>query len=105
MPRKSFATIYKAFLRPLLNDDGIISDQPHNLSFCKKLESVQHKAALAITGAIQGTSGNKIYEELGIEPLKARRWHMRLSFMFKIMKEEAPNYLINLIPKCNQTVR
>ena len=30
---------------------------------------------------------------------------MRLSFMFKIMKEEAPNYLINLIPKCNQTVR
>ena len=25
--------------------------------------------------------------------------------MFKIMKEEAPNYLINLIPKCNQTIR
>ena len=25
--------------------------------------------------------------------------------MFKIMKEEAPNYLVNLIPKCNQTIR
>ena len=25
--------------------------------------------------------------------------------MFKIMKEEAPNYLMNLIPKCNQTIR
>ena len=25
--------------------------------------------------------------------------------MFKIMKEEPPNYLINLIPKCEQTVR
>ena len=25
--------------------------------------------------------------------------------MFKIMKEEAPNYLINLIPKCEQTIR
>ena len=25
--------------------------------------------------------------------------------MFKIMKEEAPNYLMNLIPKCNQTTR
>ena len=25
--------------------------------------------------------------------------------MFKIMKEEAPNYLINLIPKCNRTIR
>ena len=25
--------------------------------------------------------------------------------MFKIMKEQAPNYLINLIPKCEQTIR
>ena len=25
--------------------------------------------------------------------------------MFKIMKEEVPNYLINLIPKCEQTIR
>ena len=25
--------------------------------------------------------------------------------MFKIKKEEAPNYLMNLIPKCNLTVR
>ena len=25
--------------------------------------------------------------------------------MFKIMKEEAPNYVINLIPKCEQTIR
>ena len=25
--------------------------------------------------------------------------------MFKIMKEEAPDYLINLIPKCEQTIR
>ena len=58
-----------------------------------------------ITGAIQVTSHNKIYEELGIESLKTRIWYRRLSCMFKIMKEEAPNYLINLIPKCNQTIR
>ena len=58
-----------------------------------------------ITGAIQVTSHNKIYEELGIESLKTRTWYRRLSCMFKIMKEEAPNYLINLIPKCNQTIR
>ena len=25
--------------------------------------------------------------------------------MFKTIKEEAPNYLINLIPKCEQTIR
>ena len=58
-----------------------------------------------ITGAIQSTFHNKIYEELGIESLKARRWYRHLSCMFKIMREEAPNHLIKLIPKCNQTIR
>ena len=66
---------------------------------------MQHKAALAITGALQGTFRNKIYEELGIESLTAREWYRRLSCMFKIMKEEAPNCLINLIPRCNQATR
>ena len=65
------------------------------ISFFEKLESVQYKVALAITGAMQSTSRNKTYEELGIESLKGRRWYRRLSCMFKIMKEETPNYLIN----------
>ena len=54
---------------------------------------------------MQGTSHDKIYEKLGIESLKARRWYRRLSCMFKIMKELAPNYLLNLIPKFNQIIR
>ena len=54
---------------------------------------------------MQGTSRNKIYEELGIESFKAGRCYRHLSCMFKIMKEEAPNYLIHLIPKCNETIR
>ena len=65
---------------------------------CEKLESLQYKAALAITGVIQGTPRNKIYEELGIESLKSRGWHRRLSCMFKIMKEEAPNCRYSHIP-------
>ena len=45
-------------------------DQPQNESFCEKLESVQYKATLAITGAIQGSSCKKLYQELGLESLK-----------------------------------
>ena len=56
LPRKSLITIYKAFLRPLIDYGDIIYDQPQNESFCEKLESVQYKAALAMTGAMQGTS-------------------------------------------------
>ena len=105
LPRKSLITIYKVFLRPLIDYGDIIYDQPNNNSFCEKLEVIQYKAALAITGAIQGTSRDRIYAELGLESLKDRRWYKRLTCMFKIMNEQAPHYLINLIPKCNQSIR
>ena len=52
---------------------------------------------------LQGTSREKIYQEFGVESLKCRRW-FRLCCMFIIMKNEAPNYLISLIPKCEQTI-
>ena len=105
LPQKSLLTIYKAFLQPLVDYGDIIYDQPQNESFCEKIESVQYRAALAITGAIQGTSRDKLYHESGLESLKSRRWYKRLSCMFKIMKREAPNYVINLIPRCKQTIR
>ena len=103
LSRKSWLTVYKVFLRPLIHCGDIIYDQPHNSSFCEKLESVQYEAALAITGAIQGTSREKIFQELGLESLKSRRWFRHLSCIFKKMKNEAPNYLISLIPKREKT--
>ena len=68
LPRKSVMIIYKAFLRSLIDYGNIIYDQPQSDCFCEKLEPVQYKAALAITGAMQGTSRDKIYQELGLEP-------------------------------------
>ena len=73
LPRKSLITIYQAFSRPLIDCGDIIYDQPQNDSFSQKLESIQYKAALAITGAIQGTSCDKIFQGLGLESLKSRR--------------------------------
>ena len=105
MPRKSLVPIYRAFLRPLIDYRDIIYDQPQNESFCEKLESVNYKAALAIGSAIQGISRDKMYQGLGLGSLKSRRWYKRLSCMFKIMKENTPSYLINLIPKCEPTIR
>ena len=89
-------TIYKTFLRPLIDYGDIIYDQPQN-------ESLQ--AVIAITGATQGLPCEKIYQELGLESLRSRRWYKCLSCMFKIMKEQAPNYLINLVLKCETNAR
>ena len=60
---------------------------------------------LANTGAMQGTSRDKIYQELGLKSLKSRIWYKRLICMLKIMKKEAQNYLMNLIPKCKVALR
>ena len=72
---KSLLTLYKAFLRPLIDYGDIIYDQPQNESFSNEIESVQYKAAVAITGAIQGTSYDKLNQELVLESLKSRRWY------------------------------
>ena len=94
----------KHFLRTLFDYRDIIYDQLQNESFCEKLKSVQYQVALAMAGAIQGTSLDKIYQELGLESFKPRKWHKHLSFTFKLMKEKPPNYLINLVPKCKPTI-
>ena len=92
-------------MRPLTDYGDIIYDQPQSESFCEKLESIQYKVALAITGAIKGSSREKIYQELGFESLKSRRWYKHLSCMFNIMNDKAPYYLKNIIPKCHQSTR
>ena len=68
LPRISLVTIYKAFVRPHLDYGDILYDQAFNNSFHDRLESFQNNACLAITGAISGTSREKLYQELGLEP-------------------------------------
>ena len=66
-------TIYKSFKRRLFDFADVIYDQPFYASFAKKIESVQYNAALAITGAIKGSSREKLYQELGLEYLYRTR--------------------------------
>ena len=68
LPRFAILTIYKTFIRPHLNYSGIIYDQVYNASFHQKLEQLEYNACLAITGAIRGTSKEKLYEELFSSP-------------------------------------
>ena len=62
--RQSSGTLYNAFTRPDLNFGDIIYDQTYNESFHQKMESIQYKAALAITSAIRGTSRENLYQAL-----------------------------------------
>ena len=98
LPRSSLITIYKSFVRPHLDYGDVIYDQPNNESLADKIESVQYDSALAITGAIRGTSKTKLYNEVGLESLKDRRWMHRLCYFRKIFSTHAPSYLFDYIP-------
>ena len=80
----------------------MIYDTAHNGSFKSKLESIQYNAALAVTGAIKGSSTDKLYQELGLESLSMRSWYRKLNPLFKIIKTESPPYLFNLVPNNNR---
>ena len=69
LPRSALIRIYKAFVKPYLDHGDILYDQTYNMFFHHKLESIQYNACLAITGAIRGTSKEKLYQELRLESL------------------------------------
>ena len=101
MPRDSLVTIYKSFIRPHLDYADVIFDKPSNATFSNRIESAQYNAALAITGTIRGTSKEKLYQELGFETMKERRWLQRLCCFYKILNNQAPAYLYSLLSPPN----
>ena len=76
----------------------MIHDQPENESFSSKIESVQYNASLAIRGTIRGTYQEKLYQRLGLESLRTRRWLKRVCYFYKPIKIQKSLYLFNLIP-------
>ena len=103
IPRTALLTIYKSFLRPHLDYGDVIYDRLFNESFQSKLESARYNVALAIKRAIKGSSREKLYQELGLESLKARRWYQKLCLFFKLKKNKHPYYLFDIIPKILST--
>ena len=68
-------------------------DKPNNETFQNKIEKVQYRACLAITGTIQGTSKENIYDELSLHSLTNRQWYNKLIFFYKIVNGLLPDYL------------
>ena len=61
------------------------------------MESIQYNACLVITGAIRGTSREKIYQELGLESHQLRRWYRKLCLFYKVFKNKHSKYPFYLV--------
>ena len=68
----------------------------YNNSFQQRLESLHYKTSLAITGAINGPSTEKLYHELGLESLQNRRWFRKLSVFYKTVNGQSQNIYLTL---------
>ena len=103
LPRKALINVYKSFVKPHLDYGDVIYDKPNTASFINKIETIQYNAALAITGAIKGTSREQIYNELGFESLDRRRWYRKMLLFWKILNDYTPSYLKNPLPMLQNT--
>ena len=81
---------------PILEYGNIIWDNCDDY-LESKVEKIQKRAARIITGAIIRTPTEVMYKELGWESLKVRRKNLRLQFLHKIIKNETPSYLGNVV--------
>ena len=84
LSHNALLTIYKSFIRPHLDHGDIVYDKPSNDNFQNKMEKVQYRACLAITGGIQGTSRERLYDKLGLHSLVKKRWRNKLAFFIKL---------------------
>ena len=108
LPLKTLDQMYKALVRSHLDYCDIIYHIPPKINppplfptfnaQMEKLERVQYQAALAVTGAWQGSNYSKLVEELGWETLSDRRRCRRILQIHKIMNNKTPFYLNNKLP-------
>ena len=64
LPRPILMTMYKIFVRAYLDYGDMIYDEAY------KLEAIQCDGCLALSGAIRGSSREKLYLELDLESLQ-----------------------------------
>ena len=87
---------YRSFIRPHLDYSDVTYDQDSNASYSNKIELVQYDVAL--TGAIKGSSRDKLYQELGLEYFQQRKRIRRLCLLYRFLSAEQTSHIHNLFP-------
>ena len=73
------------------------------MNICNKIKSLQHNAALVITGAIRGSSKEKLCQGTGFQYLKFKKMVKETLSFYKINVNKPPNYLYNFVSTINQS--
>ena len=106
--------MYKMSVRPHFDYCDVIYHMPQLTnpldstitlnSLMERIEKNQYQAALAITGAWQGSNRNTLYDELDWESLSDRRWSRSVIQLFEIRSNMPPPYLRDNLPRLRRLV-
>ena len=102
LDRLTLERVYQSFVRSKLEYASIVWDNCTNEQR-NQLEQVQYRAGKIVSGAINRTSKDLVYQELGWQSLEERRHTQRLKVFHKMFYGKAPTYLQNEIPIPNPT--
>ena len=98
--RNSLISFFTSYIRPILEYGNVVWDNL-NKQEADLLESIQLDAARIITGLRRGTSHAILYKELGWVPLSERRKNHKLIHFYKILNNDTPSYINNIIDHYN----
>ena len=91
------------FIRSWLDYADTMYDQAYNSAFHDQLQSAQYNSCLTTTGAIRGTSTDKLCQELGLESFKSRHWSRKLCHRYRY-NEKSPSYLFKYLISTGFTI-
>ncbi len=97
LKREYLEKIYFTFIRPILEYSSEVWDNCGHLN-SDRLEKIQLEAARIVCGFTSYASLETIYKETGWEKLATRRKVRKILMFYKIVKNQAPDYLQDLLP-------
>ena len=95
--RKTLEILYKSYILPHLDFSDVVWDNC-SAALSNALENIHLDALRTITGAVKGTSHEKLYKESGFISLHERRKRHKLIVFFKLVNGLLPTYLNCYIP-------
>ena len=97
LDRKTLEQIYFSYIRPIMEYGNLLwtnyTDELEN-----DLEKLQLEAMRIITGAVKGTHHRLLYNESKWHTLSERRRNSQIILMKKMINNEVPTFLSNLLP-------
>ena len=100
LDRNTLSQLYCTYIRPILDYGDIIYDGHITITDQIRLERLQTRTARLVTGALYGTSSERLLDELGWDKLKTRREIHKLIYFYKLLdkRSNTPEFVKKLVP-------